>query len=132
MYHVYTHIVHVTVCVNSNIYVQFLLNRSVFIWFETTALRVAKVNNNRPSASLVTKVFECFYIEQMPDAETSRSARWFPGETCFVPIYRKVFNQQMMLAGTTFSRFLEVNGIFYFPELVPGSKCGFTSHFLCM
>ena len=35
---------------------------------------VAKVNNNRPAVSLVTKVFECFCIEQTPDAETSTLA----------------------------------------------------------
>ena len=42
--------------------------------FETTSLRVAKVNNNRPAASLVAKVFECFYIVQTPDAGTSELA----------------------------------------------------------
>ena len=85
-------------------------------------LQIAKVNNNRPSASLVPKVFECFYIGQTPDAETSSSARWFPDETCFVSMCGHVFNQRMMLAGTTFSQLREVN-----LHLLPR-----TSHFLCM
>ena len=42
--------------------------------FETTSLCVTKVNNNRPAASLVAKVFECFYIVQTPDAGTSELA----------------------------------------------------------
>ena len=58
--HVYTRIVHAHIRVDSIIYVELFWNRSVFIWFETTSLRVAKVNNNRPAASLVAKVFECF------------------------------------------------------------------------
>ena len=58
------------------------------------SLRIAKVNNDRPAASLVANVFECFYIEQPPDAETSRSACWFPGETCYVSMYNHVFNQR--------------------------------------
>ena len=33
----------------------------------------------------------------------------------------------LTLAGTTLSQFREVNGIFYFPELVLGSKSAFTS-----
>ena len=74
MNHVYTRIVHAHIRVNSSIYAELFCNRPVFIWFETTSLRVAKVNNNRPAASLVTKVFEYFYIVQTPDAGTSKLA----------------------------------------------------------